>query len=108
MEVKADKHDATRSTITIVPGKVNEQTVFLRTQLVTYKWTVLPRDFEDRTKIVIESVFQTNVPAPVVTVSPSLIDLNDVVGNFKQIDMTLTNHGLIQAVVAVGRVQMGL
>src|SRR5262249_34043292 len=98
LEVKADKHDPTRSTITIVPGQVNAQTVFLRTQLVTYNWTVQPRDFEDRTKIVIESVFQTNVPAPVVTVDPGLIDLNDVVGNFKQIDLTVTNHGLIQAV----------
>jgi hypothetical protein len=97
MEVSAPKHDTSATVIEVVPGQLNERTIFLRTQLVTYTWTVEEIEIEDRTKIVLETVYETFVPTPVVTVEPSLIDLAEVQGDEAQIDLKITNQGLIAA-----------
>jgi hypothetical protein len=48
---------------------------------------------------VVEAVFETNVPAPVLVVDPPVFDFEglDNVGDRRQIDFTITNHGLIAA-----------
>ncbi|MFM6345920.1 MAG: hypothetical protein ACKPFK_12330, partial [Dolichospermum sp.] len=62
-------------------------------------WTVTPTEIEDKYIITIQSTFETDVPIPVVTIDPPLIDLKDLqaVGQVTQINMTVTNHGLIAA-----------
>mgnify|MGYP001608611834 FL=1 len=97
LEVTAVKHDRSTGTLEITPGQVTEKTVFLRTQLVSYKWTVEEIEIEDRTKITLETVYETFVPTPVVTVEPTVIDLATVTGNQGQIDLKITNHGLVAA-----------
>ena len=62
-----------------------------------YTWTVERVEIEDRYRITIETEFEANVPAPVVTISPPVIDVADVlvVGQVKQVNLTIANHGLI-------------
>jgi hypothetical protein len=99
LNVEAENHDSYQQTIQINAGEITEIESFLSRQSVSYLWRVLPTEIEDRYIITIESVFETNVPEPVVTISPALIDLETLqtVGQVIQTEMTLTNHGLIAA-----------
>ena len=99
LRVEAGGHDPSVGTITIKPGVENDQTVILRSQQVTYNWSVVPVEYQDRYEVHIESVFATNVPAPVITITPNVIDLADAkfAGGYAQVDFTITNHGLVAA-----------
>ncbi|MHB9049421.1 MAG: CARDB domain-containing protein, partial [Pirellulales bacterium] len=99
LEARAADHDTYASTIFIAAGQLNVIQAFISRQTVKYVWTVKEVEIEDRTRITIESVFETNVPAPVVTIDPPLIDLAPLTaaGQSMQIDMTVENHGLIAA-----------
>src|SRR6185503_12578341 len=66
-------------------------------ETVRYIWTVEPTEIEDRTRITIETVFETFVPIPVVTIEPNVIDLADITAEVTQIDLRISNHGLIAA-----------
>ncbi|YCM46201.1 CARDB domain-containing protein [Verrucomicrobiaceae bacterium 227] len=95
--IKADKHATYRSTVFIEPGEENSLRAFLQRQTVEYLWTVVPTQIEDRYRIVIDTIFETNVPAPVVTIEPAYIDLTAFTEESTQVDITFTNHGLIAA-----------
>ncbi len=99
LEVRADDHETFRQTIEIDAGENEVIESFLSRQTVKYIWTVTPTEIEDEYHIQVESVFETNVPIPTIVVEPGSIDLGDlqVKGQVKQVDMTLTNHGLIGA-----------
>jgi len=97
LEVTADQHSTYRATILTPAGGNTNVTAFISRQVVRYVWTVVPTEIEDRTRISIETVFETFVPIPVVTVEPSLIDLADYTNEVTQIDMKIQNHGLIAA-----------
>ncbi|MCB1126245.1 MAG: hypothetical protein KDM81_07100, partial [Verrucomicrobiae bacterium] len=97
LEVTAPKHTTTRYSILIEPGNTLEETVFISRQTVTYTWKVEPVEVEDHYKIVIETEFETVVPTPVITVEPSVIDLAKVTTDITQVNITITNHGLIAA-----------
>lgn len=97
MNVEADKHEGFQTTITIDPGRINEQSVFLSFQAITYTWEVVPTEIEDHYEVQLVMKFETNVPAPVVimempTEMPQLF--NDQTFPFM---ITLTNKGLITA-----------
>jgi uncharacterized membrane protein len=96
LEVRADKHGSFHSSIEIVPGVVKEVEAFMQRQLVSYKWSVVPVQIEDKYKVTIEAVFETNVPAPVVTVEfPDILPI--IEEKTTTVNMTITNHGLIAA-----------
>ena len=99
VEVRADKHNTYSKTLLVEAGKTNNVRAFLSLQTVQATWTVVETQVEDHYEIVIETVFETNVPAPVVTVTPAYIDLSPLTapGQKMQINMTIENHGLIQA-----------
>jgi hypothetical protein len=97
VEVTADGHGSYRGTHLVDAARTTAVTAFLPRQTVRYRWTVEPIQVEDRTKITIETVFETAVPVPVVTMEPSVVDLSEVAGDETQVDMTITNHGLIAA-----------
>lgn len=97
---KAEDHNTDRQTLLIEPGDANELTVFLPRQTVTYNWTVTPTEIEDRTEITLETRFETNVPAPVVTTNINKIDFSQFdryQGAMYSIEIELTNHGYIAA-----------
>jgi len=97
MNVEAEKHEGFQTTVIIDPGRVNEQSVFLSFQAITYSWEVVPTEIEDNYEVVLVMKFETNVPVPVVvmempTEMPQLF--NDETFPFM---ITLTNKGLITA-----------
>ncbi len=95
--VSADKHQGYRHTTFIGAGLTNVVEAFLARETVRYIWTVVPTQIEDRTRITIETVFETAVPVPVVTIEPTVIDLADIQADETQIEMRVSNHGLIAA-----------
>ncbi|MBD2267072.1 putative Ig domain-containing protein [Anabaena sp. FACHB-709] len=99
LRINADNHDSYQQNIYIGAGETENIQAFLSRQTVKYTWTVTPTEIEDRYTISVQSTFETDVPIPVVTINPPLIDLKDlqVIGQIMQIDMTVTNHGLIAA-----------
>jgi Ca2+-binding RTX toxin-like protein len=99
LEVRAKNHDSYRNNVLIQAGQTNKVESFLSRQTVKYIWRVEETEIEDRTKITIQPVFETDVPIPTVTIDPPSIDLADldVVGDTTQINMTLTNWGSIAA-----------
>ncbi|BAZ10924.1 hypothetical protein NIES4071_27480 [Calothrix sp. NIES-4071] len=99
LEITSDNHETFRQTIQLDAGETENINAFLSRQTVRYIWNVTPTEIEDRYNISVESVFETNVPVPTLTIDPPLIDLADldVIGEVMQIDMTITNHGLIAA-----------
>ena len=73
--------------------------IFTSRNLVEYTWTVEQHPVEDRYIIHVDTTFETNVPVPVVTVTPETLDISDLkaVGDTKTVLMTVENHGLIAA-----------
>ncbi|MEQ9410014.1 MAG: CARDB domain-containing protein [Fuerstiella sp.] len=97
LRVTARQHGTYRAPYTIVPGVQGDKTVFIERQTVSYDWKVVETEIKDVYKITLESTFETNVPAPIVTVDqPFRIPLV-VEGQKTQMDFTVTNHGLIEA-----------
>jgi hypothetical protein len=97
MTVEAEKHESFQTTLTIDPGRINEQSVFISFQAITYTWEVVPTLIEDQYEVQLVMKYETNVPVPVVIVEmpkemPQLF--NDETYPFL---VTLTNKGLITA-----------
>lgn len=97
VDVTAEKHSSFRDLVRLEPGTTNMVTALMSRQSVTYTWTVVPIQIEDRYTITVETTFETAVPKPVVTIEPNIIDLANFVGTEQQINLTLRNHGLIAA-----------
>jgi uncharacterized membrane protein len=95
--VTAAKHDPFRGSVTIVPGTLNTLQAYVHMQTVTYNWKVVPTEEADTYKIALEATFETNVPAPVVTVDNPFIIPVVTQGEDTEIDLSITNHGLIAA-----------
>lgn len=77
----------------------NAITAVLLHQLVRFTWTVEPIQFEEHVRVTVESVFETNVPAPVLSIDPPVFDLKTlrVVGDAMTINVTVANKGFIEA-----------
>ncbi len=97
LEISADQHSSYSQVHLVPAGGQTNVTAFLSRQAVRYTWKVEPTEIEDRTKIVIETVFETAVPLPVVTIEPASYDLAQIVGNEGQVNFKVSNHGLIAA-----------
>ena len=99
LRITADSHDIFQQNIYIGAGETEGIQAFLSRQTVKYTWTVTPTEIEDIYTISVQSTFETDVPIPTVVVEPGSISLADlqVVGQVIQVDMKLTNHGLIAA-----------
>ena len=100
VEVGADKHGTYNGTVQVTAGQTKEIKVFLPRQLVSYTWKVEPVQTEDKYIVTLEAVFETHVPAPVITVEPTILDLSklqyDADGK-ATVNYTITNNGLIDA-----------
>jgi hypothetical protein len=97
IRVSASGHDSYETSYSVVPGISNNVEAFLNNDLVTYSWQVTPTNVADQYDIQLQTTFQTDVPAPVLTISaPSALPALEP-GQSGQILLTLTNHGLIEA-----------
>ena len=99
LEATAVDHETTRQTVFVAAGISSDLIIFISLQTVKYVWTVQPQQIEDKTSIAVDATFQTDVPIPVITIDNGIIDLADLTdpGQTMQVNMTITNHGLIAA-----------
>ncbi|MBI5388491.1 MAG: hypothetical protein HZA90_27820 [Verrucomicrobia bacterium] len=97
VEVTAQKHQGNRLTGRVLPGQTNAVEAFLSYQAVQYSWSIVPVATEDRYRVSVETVFETAVPIPVVTVEPRRIDLATITNDTAQVELRISNHGLIAA-----------
>lgn len=97
LEVNAERHGTARFTVQVVAGRQTEARAFLPSQSVTYEWTVVPTEIEDKYTITIEAVFETYVPAPRVTIKPELVDLGGLEGETMTVNYEIRNDGFIAA-----------
>ncbi|MBX3744921.1 MAG: cadherin-like domain-containing protein [Verrucomicrobiae bacterium] len=97
VEVVAPDHATFRTTALIDAGSVREVRAFVGRELVKHRWKVEPTEVEDRTRLTIESTFETFIPVPIITADPPVIVDFLGPGEEKVIELTLTNHGLIAA-----------
>ena len=97
VEIQAAKHGRYHGTTLIVAGDDNFIQPFLTYETVRYEFTVQPATIDDRSRITIETVFETTVPLPVITIEPNLIDLQEIQSDRTEIELHITNHGLVAA-----------
>jgi hypothetical protein len=99
VEVSATGHLPYRGYQTLDAGTANPVALFVPVETVQTSWSVEPATTEDRTRIVIETTFESNVPLPVVTVSPAALVLDSLpfVEGVARVFITATNSGLIAA-----------
>ncbi len=97
LQVTAPGHSSYDNSFTVVPGITNSDEVFIAEQFVTYTWNVVQTTIQDTYQIQLQTTFQTDVPAPVVTITaPSSIPTL-VPGQSWTFNVMITNHGLIAA-----------
>lgn len=97
LEVNAPDHAGFDATVYVAPGVTSTVTAFLSRQVVKYVWTVVPTEIIDVYTVTLTTQYETNVPAPVVTVEPAKVDFADMVDGTMQVDFTISNHGLVAA-----------
>jgi hypothetical protein len=98
--VTADGHETYTNNILIYPGQTTQRTVNLSIgDGINIEYQVVETEEGDGYEIVTEATLEVAVPAPQVTISaPGRINVNDVaVGEHIDIQVTLTNRGLIKA-----------
>jgi hypothetical protein len=72
-------------------------TVFISKQVVKFTFTVVPITVTDSSyTFTILATYDTQVPIPVITITPLLIDVPQIdSGGATTITFTITNHGLV-------------
>ncbi|WP_257644019.1 Ig-like domain-containing protein [Luteimonas salinisoli] len=94
----APNHQEAGGRFSIKPGLTVNQSVFLEYTLVTVEWSVREITIEDRYEIILNATFETDVPAPVVMLQPTSINLPKMAaGEVFQGELVLTNYGLVRA-----------
>ena len=97
LRVVAPNHGPLQKLVSVEADGENEFSAFIPREPVRYTWTVEETEFEDITIMTLEALFETNVPIPVITVEPPVVDLGLLTEDVTQIDFTIKNHGLITA-----------
>lgn len=96
--VTASNHEEATGRISIRPGVTVAEEVFLDYNLVSVEWSVTETSIRDAYEIVLRTIFEANVPAPVLVVSPAAMTIPDLrAGDVFQGEFVIKNEGLIQA-----------
>ena len=98
--VSAEGHETYTNNILIYPGQTTERTVNLSLgDGINIEYQVVETEEGDGYEIVTEATLEVAVPAPQVTISaPGRVKMSDVaVGDHVDVQVTLTNRGLIKA-----------
>ncbi|CAF1486077.1 unnamed protein product [Adineta ricciae] len=100
IRAQALKHSSYQTLITIDRDSTSnrELVIFLQRIFVSYTFTVTKVSVEQTYSITLEAEYVAYVPAPVIVVSPTIIDLDELEENedITQIDLTFTNYGLVR------------
>ena len=94
----APNHQEAAGRFVIKPGLTVNQSVFLEYTLISVEWSVREVTIEDRYEITLNATFETDVPAPVVVIQPTSINLPKMAaGEVFQGELVVTNYGLVRA-----------
>jgi len=94
--VAASDHGSFSTALLVAPNVTNDVVAFLAADLVSYTWVVTPTEIPDNYEFTLTTTFQTQVPWPVVTISPGAFNLC-AFGGTNQVNLVITNSGLISA-----------
>ncbi|WAC73233.1 PKD domain-containing protein [Roseateles sp. SL47] len=95
---RASNHQDIGGRVLIKPGITANQSVFLDYNLITVEWSVREITIQDRYEITLNATFETDVPAAVVVMQPTSINLPKMAaGDVYYGELSLTNYGLIRA-----------
>ena len=98
--VTAEGHETYTNNILIYPGQTTDRTVNLSLgDGINIEYKVVETEEGDGYEIVTEATLEVAVPAPQVTISaPGRVKMSEVaVGEYVDVQVTLTNRGLIKA-----------
>ncbi len=97
VQISSADHSSFQGVVNIESGTIRQLEAFMPRETVKYHWTVETIEVEDITHITLESEFETDVPVPVVTMDPPVLEFADLgYGDSKVINLKVTNHGFIQ------------
>ncbi len=99
LRISAANHTSYSEPVFVEGERTKPVQAFLAAEVVKYVFDVVPTTIEDHSRIEVETVFETNVPVPVIVVEPRVINFDDL--QFKDgvahMEFTLSNHGLVAA-----------
>ena len=95
LEVTDTGHDSYHASITVIPGILNSQEVFIALDAVTYTWQVQQTTIQDTYQVQLQTTFQTQVPVPEVTLTATMPVLQP--GQSTTMPVTITDNGFIAA-----------
>ncbi|MEK6745395.1 MAG: Ig-like domain-containing protein [Nitrospirota bacterium] len=94
-KVQAPGHEVVVGTFEVVPDVVTPLNVFMNNVFVTFDWSVTPMSVTDKYTIKLNATFETQVPAPVLTIEPAYEKLELEIGSTYVGEYRVTNHGLV-------------
>lgn len=95
---RATNHQEVGGRLVIKPGVTANQSVFLNYNVINVEWSVREITIQDRYEITLNATFETDVPAAVVMVQPTSINLPKMAaGDVYYGELNITNYGLIRA-----------
>lgn len=96
--VQAGSHEPESGRIVLRAGVTVAERVFLDYRAVSFTWSVTPTTVIDQYNVTLNATYQTLVPAPVLLVEPSSINISELsVGEFVAGELSVTNYGLLRA-----------
>ena len=98
MTVKAPKHDSYTQVLVVKPSVAGFEQIPLAFGAVTVEWAVREITLQDRYEVIIETTFETEVPAPIITIEPSYTSLPAMCpGDVFEVELFFENKGIITA-----------
>ncbi|MEW5744160.1 MAG: Ig-like domain-containing protein [Nitrospirota bacterium] len=94
-KITAPGHEVVTGTFEVLPDGVTPVDVFMNNVFVTYEWSVTPMTITDNYEIKLEATFETQVPAPVLTIEPAYQSLELEIGSTYIGEYIVKNHGLV-------------
>ncbi|MCB2173528.1 hypothetical protein KQH65_12385 [archaeon] len=96
--VSASEHHSSSGTLLVKPGITVRREIYLEVAAVHIEWSVVPTTIEDRYEIKLETTYQTDVPEPVMIITPASLTIPDMVAGERFFgEYEITNHGLVTA-----------
>jgi hypothetical protein len=96
-QVGAAGHSGNVGVVTVVADQTVNVSTRLNKSVVTVNFTVVPVPYTDRYEIQLEQTFETHVPLPVLVMTPSFKQFDNVTPGFQATYIvTVKNEGLIQ------------
>jgi hypothetical protein len=96
-QIGAAGHSPNVGVVTVAADQTVSVSSRLNQSLVTVNFSVTPVPYTDTYQITIEQTFETHVPAPVLTLTPTCQQFQDVTPGFQATYIvTVKNEGLIQ------------